>query len=95
MEYWSVGVLECWQKSKSEFNLNWSLHYSITPPLHHSSRLPQGGKSVEASSASVKSQIFWSGSFVTLAWNFGGCQGGFIRSESFSDLSTVGAADSE
>jgi hypothetical protein len=24
--------------------LNWSFHYSMTPPLHHSSRLPQEGK---------------------------------------------------
>jgi hypothetical protein len=30
--------------------LNWSFHYSITPPLHHSSRLPQGGKRMEAPS---------------------------------------------
>jgi hypothetical protein len=39
LEYWSVG------KSKSpNFNLNESFHYSITPPLHHSSRLPIKGK---------------------------------------------------
>jgi hypothetical protein len=30
--FWSIGVLECWQKQKPEFNLNWFLHYSITPP---------------------------------------------------------------
>jgi hypothetical protein len=30
--------------------LNWFLHYSITPPLHHSSGLAQGGKSMEAPS---------------------------------------------
>ncbi len=50
LEPWSTGVLECWQKRKPEFYLNWSSHYSITPQLHHSSRLPQGGKSVEARS---------------------------------------------
>jgi hypothetical protein len=22
LEYWSIGVLECWQKQKPEFNLN-------------------------------------------------------------------------
>ena len=46
LEYWSIGVLECWQKRKAEFSLHCSFHYSITPPLHHSSRLPQGGKSM-------------------------------------------------
>ena len=50
LEYWSIGVLECWKKGKPEFNLNRSFHYSITPPLHHSSRLEQGGKSMEAPS---------------------------------------------
>jgi hypothetical protein len=30
--------------------LHWSFHYSITPPLHHSSRLPQVGKSMGAPS---------------------------------------------
>jgi len=33
LEYWSTGVLECWQKRKPKFYLNWSSHYSITPPL--------------------------------------------------------------
>ena len=33
MEYWSFGVLECWQKRKPEFSLHCSFHYSITPPL--------------------------------------------------------------
>jgi hypothetical protein len=48
LEYWIIGVLE---KSESpSFNLNESFHYSITPPLHHSSRLPQGGKTIEAPS---------------------------------------------
>ena len=47
LEYWSIGVLA---KRKPTFNLNWSFHYSITPPLHHSSRLPQGGKSMGAPS---------------------------------------------
>ena len=47
---WSTGVLECWQKRKPKFYLNWSSHYSITPPLHHSCRLPQGGKSMGAPS---------------------------------------------
>ena len=45
LEYWSVG------KNKSpNFNLNWFLHYSITPQLHHSSKLRQEGKSMEAPS---------------------------------------------
>ncbi len=51
--FWSTGVLEYWSVGKSEspnFNLNESFHYSITPPLHHSSRLPQGGKTLEAPS---------------------------------------------
>ena len=43
LEYWSIGVLA---KTKAHNKLNWSFHYSITPPLHHSSRLPQGGKSM-------------------------------------------------
>ena len=50
---WSAGVLEYWSVGKNEspnFNLNWSFRYSITPPLHHSSRPPQGGKTVEAAS---------------------------------------------
>jgi hypothetical protein len=50
LEYWSIGVLKCWQKQKPEFNLNWFLHYCITPPLHHSSGLAQGGKGMEAPS---------------------------------------------
>ena len=50
LEYWSIGVLECWQKQKPEFILHCSFHYSITPPLHHSSRLPLGGKTMEAPS---------------------------------------------
>ena len=33
LEYWSIGVLECWQKRKPEFNVNWPFHSSITPPL--------------------------------------------------------------
>ena len=47
LEYWSIGVLV---KRKLTFDLNWSFHYSITPPLHHSRRLPQVGKSMEAPS---------------------------------------------
>jgi hypothetical protein len=45
--FWSIGVLEYWSASKSEgqnFKLNWFFHYSITPPLHHSRRLPEEGK---------------------------------------------------
>ena len=42
--FWSTGVLECWKKQKPEFILSESFHYSITPSLHHSSRLPQEGK---------------------------------------------------
>ena len=45
--FWSIEVLEYWSAGKSEgqnFNLNWFFHYSITPPLHHSRRLPQKGK---------------------------------------------------
>ena len=47
LEYWTIGVLA---KRKPTFNLNFSFHYSITPPLHHSSRLPQIGKSMGAPS---------------------------------------------
>jgi hypothetical protein len=50
LKYWSFGVLECWQKRKPEFSLHYFFHYSITPPRHHSSRLPQGGKTMEAPS---------------------------------------------
>ena len=54
LEYWSVG------KSKSPyFNLNLSFHYSITPQLHHSSRLPQGGKSMEVPSGVVQRRVLW------------------------------------
>jgi len=51
--FWSTGVLEYWSVGKSEspnFNLNAFFHYSNTPPLQHSSRLPQRGKSIEAPS---------------------------------------------
>ncbi len=37
--FWSTGVLEYWSVGKSEspnFTLNWSFHYSITPPLQQS-----------------------------------------------------------
>ena len=47
LEYWSIGVLA---KRKLTFDLNWSFHYSTTPPLHHSRRLPQVGKSMGAPS---------------------------------------------
>jgi hypothetical protein len=47
LEYWRIGVLA---KRKLTFTLNWSFYYSITPPLHHSSRLPQVGKSMGAPS---------------------------------------------
>jgi len=50
---WNTGVLEYWSVGKSEsqnFKLNWFFHYSITPLLHHSNRLPQGGKTIEATS---------------------------------------------
>jgi hypothetical protein len=53
---WSTVVLEYWSVGKSKspnFNLNWFFHYSITPPLHHSSRLPKGGKTIEAPSGAV------------------------------------------
>jgi hypothetical protein len=43
--FWSTGVLV---KAKAgNFNSDWSFHYFITPPLHHSSRLPQEGKTIE------------------------------------------------
>ena len=45
LEYWSIGKSE-----RPNFNLNESFHYSTTPPLHHSSRLPQGEKTIEAPS---------------------------------------------
>ena len=48
--FWSTGVLEYWSVGKSKSynsNLKGSFHYSITPQLHHSSRLLHGGKSME------------------------------------------------
>ncbi|MGD8877145.1 MAG: hypothetical protein PVH75_05280, partial [Syntrophobacterales bacterium] len=51
--WWSTGVLECWSAGKSEgpnCNMNWFFHYSITPLLHHSSRLPQRGMRILAPS---------------------------------------------
>ena len=45
----SFGVLEYWSVGKNE-SPNWSFYYPITPPLHHSSRLEQGGKSMGAPS---------------------------------------------
>jgi hypothetical protein len=44
MEYWSVGVLECWsvesphrlEADGSPYPKAASLHHSITPSLHHS-----------------------------------------------------------
>jgi len=48
--------LECWKNESPNFNLNESFHYSITPPLHHSSRLPQGGKTIEAPSGGSPKQ---------------------------------------
>ena len=51
--FWGTGVLEYWSVGKNEspnFRLNESFHYSLTPPLHHSSKLPQGGKTIEATS---------------------------------------------
>jgi hypothetical protein len=44
---WSTGVLEYWSVGKSQssiFNLSRFFQYSITPALHHSSRLPLEGK---------------------------------------------------
>ena len=60
--FWSTGVLEYWSVGKSEgqnFNLNWFFHYSITPPLHHSSRLPQGGKTIKAPRGAAQSRVLW------------------------------------
>jgi hypothetical protein len=34
LEYWNIGVLECWKKLKPEFQLE--LVLIITPLLHHS-----------------------------------------------------------
>jgi len=46
LEFWSIGVLE---KAKPEvISLNKSLHCSITPPLHYSSRLPHEGRTIQA-----------------------------------------------
>ncbi|MGB6281510.1 MAG: hypothetical protein WBG91_14955 [Syntrophobacteria bacterium] len=66
--FWSTGVLEYWSVGKIEspnFNLNESFHYSTTPPLHHSSRLPQGGKTIEArSGGSTKPGLLGPDSFL-------------------------------
>jgi len=45
LEYWSVGESDSPNISLNEFS-----HCSITPPLHHSRRPSQGGKSTEAPS---------------------------------------------
>jgi hypothetical protein len=42
LEYWSVGVLA--KAKTSIFKLNFSFQSSITPLLHHSSKLTQEGK---------------------------------------------------
>ena len=39
-----MGVLEYWESQSPNFNLDYSFHYSITPPLHYSSRLSDEGK---------------------------------------------------
>ena len=46
--FWSTGVLECWEKPEPQDSILKFLHYSITPPLHYSSRLPCTGKTVRA-----------------------------------------------
>jgi hypothetical protein len=61
LEYWSTGVLECWQKRKPSFQLE--LVFFITPLLHHSRRLPQGGKSIEAPQEAAQSRVLWAGFF--------------------------------
>ena len=43
--FWSIGVLA--KANARNFNVDCFFHYSITPPLHHSSRLPQEGKTNE------------------------------------------------
>jgi hypothetical protein len=48
LEYWTIGVLE---KAKTLISICISsYYYSITPPLHCSSRLPLEGKTIEAPS---------------------------------------------
>ena len=51
--FWSTGAMEYWSVGKSErpnFNLNEFFHYSITPQLHYSRRLPHEGKTSRTSS---------------------------------------------
>jgi hypothetical protein len=41
LEYWIIGVLECWQKRKPEFHLELVfslLHYSTTPSLQQTAQ---------------------------------------------------------
>jgi hypothetical protein len=37
----------------------WKMIFWNAPPLHHSSRLLQGGKSIEPPQGAVQSQILW------------------------------------
>jgi len=42
--FWSTGALEYWSVGKSQDqNFDQNNHYSITPQLHYSSRLPHEG----------------------------------------------------
>ncbi len=71
--FWSIGALEYWSVGKSEgqnFNLNCFFHYSTTPPLHHSSRLPQEGKE----HSSPLRRLPKDGSFGPRFFTFGGRQ---------------------
>ena len=68
--FWSTGVLEYWSVGKSEgqnFDLNWFFHYSITPPLHYSSGLPQEGKEHSSPLRSLPEE----GSFAPGCFTFG------------------------
>jgi hypothetical protein len=55
----SLGVLEYWSVGKSESPNLTCIGPFITPPLHHSSRLPQGGKSVGPAQGALPSRVPW------------------------------------
>ena len=67
-EYWSIGVLECWKKRKASFNLNWSFHYSITPPLQQTAAM--GKEYGSPLREQFKAESFGSGFFIGINFQY-------------------------
>ena len=57
LEYWSIGVL----RKAITLISTWRspYRYSITPPLHYSSRIMQMGKTYESPTGADQSRILW------------------------------------